>query len=161
MRTQLLEKSALDLIDLLQETMASGSPKAFMDVIEKIDWDTLPTPTPIKEAVDLALKKGYHTLAVKLAAKGHQLFPEDTDLQKVAKVLAPSKVIRTGIPPVEGLQESMKWLKENRNQYKGQWVAVKDGILLGHAQSRARLSEMLADLDISDTIITKVPDYPI
>jgi hypothetical protein len=52
----------------------------------------------------------------------------------------------------------MKWLKENRQHYQGEWVAVQNGVLLGHAPSRAKLSKMLDEADSSKTIITKIPD---
>ncbi len=105
------------------------------------------------------MANGHHTIAVNITAKGLDLFPEDSDLQKIAGILAPPKVIRADIPPSAGLGKSVKWLKENRAQYGGQWVAVKDGSLLGHASSRQELSETLNDSDASNILITKIPEH--
>jgi hypothetical protein len=150
-------QATLDKIKSFRNGIASGSRKAFIESVECIDWDSLKSSEPIKEAIDLALEYGFQAIAVKLAFQGRQLFPEDADLQKIAEILAPPKVIRTNIPPSEGLQESMKWLKENRSQYQGQWVALQDGIVLGQAESREQLSKTLGDVDPSKAIITKIP----
>ena len=118
-----------------------------------LDFVRLQTSEPIKEAIDLAVANGYHTLAANLAIQGLALFPDDAELQKIAKILAPPKAIRTDIPPAKGLGQSMKWLKENRQHYQGEWVAVQNGVLLGHASSRAELSEMFDKADPSKIII--------
>ncbi len=120
--------------------------------------EVLSTPESIKEAINIALGNGYHTTAVDLATKGLALFPEDAELQKVVKILAPPKIIRTNIPPNKGLGQSMKWLKENRQQYQGVWVAVQDGVLLGHAPSREELSAALDGVDFTKVLITKIPE---
>jgi len=122
-----------------------------------INWGSTGSPERIREAIDLALEKGNHDLAAKLAAEGSQLFPADNDLQKIAKILAPPKVIQTDIPPTQGLRESMVWLKKYRSQYQDQWVAIQNGTLLGNAASREQLLESLEDSDTADTIITKLP----
>lgn len=130
--------------------------------LEKIDWDTVPDSDPIKKAIDFALANGYASMAINLAAKGHQLFPEDADLQKIARVLAPPRVIRTDVPPVAGLEGMLEWLKENSRHYRGQWVAVKEGKLVGHAQTREALSERIGDGEKqTDVIITKIPGFQI
>lgn len=111
----------------------------------------------IKTAIDFALANGYVSKAIELAMEGRRLFPEDVTLQKIARILAPPKVIRTDIPPNKGLGQSMKWLKENRQHYQGEWVALKHGSLLGHALSRQELSKMFTDT--SNILITKIPEY--
>jgi len=130
----------------------------FAEVAEFIDWDVSQTSESIKEAIDLALANGYHTMAANLAAQGHTLFPEDAELQKFAKILAPPTMIQTDIAPAEGLRQSMKWLKENRQHYQGEWVAVQNGVLVGHAPSRPELTEMLTGVDPSRVIITRIPE---
>ena len=130
--------------------------QASVDILENIDWKK---PESIKAAIDFALADGHHSRAMELITEGCRLFPEEAALQKIARILAPPKVIRTDVPPSVGLGKSMKWLKENHARYQGQWVAVKHGLLLGHASSRQELSEMLNNVDTSDTIITKVPEY--
>lgn len=154
-----MEKSADSIIELLYKAVASGSQEKFVALVETIDWDTLQTPQRLKEAVDLALANGYHTIAIDITTKGLALFPEDADLQKIAGILAPPKVIRADVPPSAGLGKSVKWLKENRAQYGGQWVAVKDGSLLGSASSRQELSKTLNDSDASNVLITKIPEH--
>jgi len=154
----ILSKKSINSVAELYKAIFSSSQETFVKVVENIDWDALQTPEPIKKAIDLALANGYHTMALNITTKGLALFPEDTDLQKFARILAPPKVIRANVPPSVGLRESMKWLEENRAQYSGQWVAIKHGSLLGHASSRQELSEILTDLDSSNILITRIPD---
>jgi hypothetical protein len=122
-----------------------------------VNWGSSDSPERTKEAIDRALEKGNHDLAAKLAAEGNKRFPEDTDLQKIANILAPPRVIQTSVPPTQGLRESMVWLKKHRSQYQDQWVAIQSGTLVGTAASREQLLESLEDSDTVNTIITKIP----
>lgn len=56
----------------------------------------------------------------------------------------------------------MLWLKERGRHYRGQWVAVKEGELIGHAQTREALSNLIGDLEQqAAVVITKIPGFRI
>ena len=39
--------------------------------------------------------------------------------------------------------KNFSWIKENSMKYKGQWIALKDGFLLGSHESRVTLHQAL------------------
>ena len=126
-------------------------------ILENIDWDDLES---IRRAIDAALANGAHAKAMALIEEGRQRFPEDGRLQNLARILAPPKVLRRNVPPKPGLGETMAWLKENAADYRGEWVAIKDGNLMGHAPTRQALSEQIEVLDEqADVLITKIPPF--
>jgi len=83
------------------------------------------------------------SLARELAQQGSKVFPEDKRLQQALAVLLPPAVIR--MRPAQGsyLEASQKWLKEHASQYKGQWVAVRSGTLLGSAPTLQELYQQI------------------
>lgn len=76
-----------------------------------------------------------------------------TTLEQVVRAILADDLHRVDIPPIAGLGRSMKWLKENRQNYQGEWIAIKNGELLGHAPSR----EELPRVPERETIITRIP----
>lgn len=142
-------------MELLQDVASAGSQRALVETINCIDWDSQPAAV-IKQAIDLALEKGCHATAAELASKGHKLFPEHPTLARIAGVLAPPKFIRTR-PPVPGIGASMIWLEEHTEQYRGKWVAIRNGELLTATDSRVELSQILDSLDsLTDVLVTKI-----
>ena len=139
----------------LYEALSCDSQQLFVEAVTELDW-TARTASQIKEAIDLALEIGCHSIAADLADMGHALYPDDPALEQISKVLAPPKVIRRDIPPVKGVGTSMKWLKANSDQYKGEWVVMKNGQLLCHTASKEELPQILDNLDtLVDVIVTK------
>ncbi|MBS1253921.1 MAG: hypothetical protein MAG451_02975 [Anaerolineales bacterium] len=141
---------------LLHEAVSSGSREMFVDAVESIDWASQ-SPALAKQAVDLALEVGCHLVAAQLAAKGHELFPDDPALERIAHVLAPPKLVRTGLPPVPGLGASMQWLREHQGDYGGKWVVIRNGELLAASDSREELSNELDGLDsLTEILVAKL-----
>ncbi len=147
-------------LEELRQAAADGMQTEFIEAIVNIDhWQY---PLHIKEAIELALKMGCYGTATKLANDGVKLYPEDNQLQKLARVLAPPKVVKTGVPPNKGLGASMKWLKAYGDEYRGQWVVIDNGELLAHSSIRSELTEILENLSTRDGIVvTKVPSFDI
>lgn len=154
--TEQIDAEASDAaVSSLQEAAASGSQKAFVDAVRHTDWDIQP-PGAIKKAIDLALATGCHAIAAQLASEGHERFPEHPTLARIARALAPPKFIRTR-PPVPGISASMMWLQEHTEEYRGKWVAIRNGKLLTATDSREELSHALDNLDsVSDVLVTKI-----
>lgn len=144
------------VVERLCELVDSGSQKAFADAVESIDWRSQ-SPTTFREAINLALEIGCHAIAAQLASRGHALFSDDPTLVRIARVLAPPKGVRKGIPAVPGINASMEWLEDHRERYSGKWVAVRNGELLASSDSRKEISGALDDLDTrSDVLVAKV-----
>ena len=52
-----------------------------------------------------------------------------------------------------------RWIEEHGEPYRGQWVALKDGVLMGAGDSLVALKEDLKtrDLGLDGMFVTKVP----
>jgi len=97
-------------------------------------------------AIRAAFLEEAHLRARELAAEGHQCFPDDPELARYACVLAPPKVLRADLPPDPSGTLDILWLREHVDEYRGQWIALKDGQLVAHAPSVRELKEKLPSL---------------
>ncbi|RLC14127.1 MAG: hypothetical protein DRI57_14995 [Deltaproteobacteria bacterium] len=94
-------------------------------------------------------------LAVRLAQKGAGIFPDD--LRKAARVLREPRIQGTAPASDRKLDASRKWLCKYADQYKGKWVAVQAGNLIGAANSARELKNVISSLfNSKDTLILKV-----
>lgn len=145
-----------ELDTLLEESVRAGNYQQFVSLAEAIDWTTR-RPEELTKAIDLALSVEMTRLAVKLAELGGGLFPDHDRVQRAAKVLAPPVVRQVYPPRAKGLDASMAWFDDHADQYRGLWVAVREGELLGTAQSLAELNPVIGQgEDRLSTIVTKV-----
>lgn len=115
-------------------------------------WRNRP-PADFVRAVHLALKAGAYLAACRISAEGAKHHPEDSEVQKQARVLAPPTVISGRIPPDPARKANRRWLEAHGNEYRGQWVAVRDGELLGAAKSPEELVEQVGDT--KDVMLTR------
>jgi len=115
----------------------------FLAGLKIVSWENK-TASDYRRFVNLALEAGAHTAAQKIAEKGAGMHRDDIQLQKQARILAPPKVIeRTQVSNPLSHRVNRDWLKTNRAEYRGQWVALHDGRLLGSASSLAQLRRLV------------------
>ncbi|MFX0197819.1 MAG: DUF5678 domain-containing protein [Candidatus Hodarchaeota archaeon] len=129
----------------------------FISLSKNINWSEQP-PYALSRAIDLALALDLSSLAVGLAQRGETLFPDNVRLQKAAKVLCGSNIQRTQTTTSgRQLHDSRKWLQDYAGQYKGKWVAVQSGELLGVADTLKEVQRTIgASFHSRDTVITKI-----
>ncbi len=142
-------------MSLLEAASSTGEEMAFSEVVSAIDWDYRSVEDFIK-AVRLALNVGAHFQARKLAAEGGRRFTDNDEMQKHARVLAPSKIVDAHLPPNLDAAADMHWLKAHREEYCSQWVALRSGILLAAALSRKDLMAQLENPKDKSILITPV-----
>lgn len=106
-----------------------GDETAFTEVAARIDWSQR-SPIDFVRAVRLALTAGAHLLARNLATEGAKLHPEDQELRKIARILAPPRMMDADIPATGSVRANQAWLRDNASEYEGQWVALRRGTLL-------------------------------
>ena len=117
-----------------------------------IDWEHQ-NARAFVDAVKWALAAGAHLKARELATQGAELFPDDPELVNIARILAPPKIIgRTPADPPIKLNRA--WLARHRKQYRGKWVAIKEGKLVAFADEPAELKKKVGDL--RGHLVTKV-----
>jgi len=122
---------------------------------KKVAWSRC-HPDEMIHVINLCIFLDMVLLARELAYEGRRLFPNDKRLEHFAIVLAPAKVIGTEPASDIGLEASHRWFQENSSQYKGQWIAVQNGELLGVAPTLKKLYDQIGpDKRTSSTIVVK------
>ena len=123
-----------------------GDESAFIEAANEIDW-LQRSPADYARAVRLALAAGAHRLARRLAVQGVERYPEHPVLQKMARILAPPRVVETEKPSTTSVRANQGWLRTHADRYKGQWVALRDGALLASAETAKELKRHLDSTD--------------
>ncbi len=132
-------------------TVQDASP--FARAYQAIHWNNHPADH-FARVVRLALSVGAPTVAQEAAAKGAQRYPDHAELQKMAHILAPPTVTASKAPPRPGIQANRDWLNAHWDDYRGRWVALRDGELLAAADSLDGLSEQVGELNNSGILVT-------
>jgi hypothetical protein len=130
-----------------------GNEVLFVRALSQINWAHRPASDYVR-GVRLALAAGAHLQARSLATQGAQRYPDHVELQKMARILAPPRVVRTGLPADPSLRADRQWLQANRSRYAGRWIALKQGRLLAAGETVSELRAKLGDL--RGTLVTKV-----
>lgn len=130
-----------------------GNVELFDQMIPKIDWRIRDAEHYV-QAIQLALSCGAHWSAKWLIGEGIQKFPSHDILKKMAYVLLPKKALRVNKSPDPSLQLNREWFDKYRHQYYEKWVAIKDGNLLGSAQTLRELKELVPDYH--EATVTKI-----
>jgi hypothetical protein len=113
-----------------------------------------------QDAIEILLQYENIDVARRLATIGLQSYPENEALQNYAKALAPPKLMQTGTNVGRDHSKSLKWLSINSGKYVGQWVALRDGVLICTAPSRKLLVEMLGNTAKDESILlSRIPEY--
>ena len=136
----------------LETAAQAGSEREFLATYRRMNWSRR-SPEDIMQAVQWALAAGAHLAARNLSARGAALYPDHAELQKYARVLAPPKVIRRD-PPRPSIRADHNWLKANRERFRGQWIALRNGELLGAAPTLQTLTNKVGKS--SEIFFTKV-----
>jgi hypothetical protein len=118
--------------------------RAFWQAVQAIDW-SVRSADDFGQAVQLALQIGAHLVARQLAVDGAARYPDSASLQKYARVLAPPNITRR-TPAQPGVKADIDWFRAHSAEYRGQWVAVKNGELLAAAPSLHDLQSQVPDL---------------
>lgn len=106
--------------------------REFVLALGQMDWRERKAADYIK-CVKLALSVGAHLAARKFAMEGNERYPDHPALAKMAYILAPPKTrIITSLPDPT-LSADNDWFSKHSHEYRGQWVAVINGVLLGHS----------------------------
>jgi hypothetical protein len=135
----------------LEDAAEAGDETAFLLALKEIEKEELSVADFIR-VIRWALKAGAYKAAYEVSAQGASLYPANSELQKHARVLAPPKLISSSLPPDPGIEANHNWMKQHGKEYRGQWVAVRNGQWLG---ASATLDDLVSQLDDrKDALIT-------
>lgn len=120
---------------------------SFLDLLGELDYEWLSAADFVR-VMKAALKAGAYPAARAISVEASNRYPAHTEIHKYASALAPPKVI-SGAPadPVtaQAIKNNWDWLRTNGVAYRGKWVALRSGELLGMADSLKDLTEDLGD----------------
>lgn len=131
----------------LNKAAETGDEQAFLKAVSKIEWEGQ-TARRLVSIIRLALRAGAYLAARDIAEKGLKYHGEDTRVAEYARLLAPAKIISSSTAP-NGQQRraNREWLSAHGDQYSGQWVAVRNGELIGNADSLEVLIEQIGNTE--------------
>lgn len=135
-----------DSMAVLEIAAEVGEETVFIQAASEIDWLQRPA-ADLARAVHLALAAGAHLLARKLANYGYRLYPHHAELAKMAHILAPPRVVRANLSPDPSVRVNLEWMRIHAAEYRGRWVALKDGVLLTTAPTACELKDQLPTTD--------------
>ncbi|MBC6480871.1 MAG: hypothetical protein GDA56_26935 [Hormoscilla sp. GM7CHS1pb] len=101
---------------------------------------TYNTAEEIVTAIRSLLLEGDFYAAQKLSFEAQAQYPEHEVVKKLAYLLAPSVVTVDRDPPMTDV------LKQNRMEYRGRWVALKDGHFLADGKNIDELVEQVGKI---------------
>jgi hypothetical protein len=148
-----IKKDKSNELDRLAAAAELEDEATFLQAASKIDWSLQPA-SDIDRGIRLALAAGAHLFARSLAAEGAKRYPKHQELQKMARILAPPRVVKRSLPPDPSMRANQAWLVEHAREYGGRWVALEQGNLVAAAATVAELRSQLND--IAGVLITKV-----
>lgn len=150
-------ESGNEQIVFLEQLANTRDYQRFAILVRGIDWLSRPVEE-LGKAIDLAVSLHMVVIARELVELGLRLHPTDAHIRQAHDVLAPPLAQSKRLPYTQGLDASKKWLREHTSEYRGQWVAVHNGELVGVGSTLDELrSGISEDRDSASTLLTKVP----
>jgi hypothetical protein len=138
----------------LEATAKAGNETAFLDALKEYELKNK-SATDFISIIRLALEAGAHLAARCLSADGAKLHPSNVELQKYARVLAPPQINSAEVPANPKRGTNLEWLRVNSENYKGKWVALRDGDLLETADSQKELVAKIGSTKGTGIFITR------
>ena len=143
-----------DQVTPMEFAAAIGNEEIFVWAMNRIDWRQRQA-SDFVHGVRWALAAGAHLAARKLATLGNKLYTSHRELQKMAHLLAPPRTVKSHLlSSPTSLQANRAWLSNNAGEYRGQWVALKNGSLLAAAPTAHELKNELSNL--TGILVTRV-----
>lgn len=142
--------------DVLEAYACTQDREGFAGAISRMSWEYQPADA-IARAIDLALSLDLPKQAAEAARAGLARFPDDLRFRQASRVLELPVVRSTPSQHAGGLSASQAWLRDHAAPYRGQWVVVREGHLLGAAPDLGSLRTLIEhENDPATTIITRV-----
>jgi hypothetical protein len=117
---------------------------SFLAALQTVNWRER-TAEELVKATRYALSLGAFAVAQRLAEVGERLHGEDPAIKRLARMLAPAKVLRANLPPDPRVLQDHEWLKKHASEYRKRWVALENGKLLVSGDSIADVRSKLGD----------------
>lgn len=147
-RANSVDDSDDEQISILEQAATNGDEIAFLTALEKSDLSNC-SPRQFVQTIKLAFRAGAFIAACDIAAEGHRRYPEDAELNRYVQVLTSNRRIGTQQMALMPSRNNMEWLNEHAGEYSGQWLALRDGQLLGSSRS---LEELVQEVRVKYSV---------
>jgi hypothetical protein len=114
----------------LERAALAANESSFLEALKEVNWQARPVKDFVR-ATQWALEAGAHLAAREISSRGGVLHPDNPEIQRYARTLAAPKILARTKSVDRGLKANREWLKAHNGEYRGQWVALREGRLLG------------------------------
>ncbi|WP_434221972.1 hypothetical protein ACOKW7_26640 [Limnospira platensis CENA597] len=104
-----------------------------------------PSPEQYITAIDRALSQDNFHQAADLAGEAFKCYPNSDKIKRYMQVFGPKTLEFHRLSPNPEMSLNFNWVVQNRLSYRGRWVALKAGNLVGDAASLDELKKQLGD----------------
>lgn len=115
---------------------------------------TTKTAEEFVKAADVEFDRGDWNAAWKVAVEGLKYHPDHAKLKKYAHILAPPKVTVVPRDPDSDPGANLEWIKKNRAEYRGRWVAIKNGQFLAAGKNLDEIVEQVGEIKNTGILVT-------
>lgn len=136
----------------LERAVRAGDIRTFVTILKEVSWERR-RPEDFVEAIKLALNVSAPTAAQYLYDEGIKRHPQSPELARYARLFASARSSTRTLPPNSTLKANREWLKSHRSEYRGQWIALRNGQLLATAASLEDLTNQVGD--ITNALLTR------
>jgi hypothetical protein len=133
-----------ETLSTLQDLALARNAHAFDLLIRGVAWNHR-SASDIIGVIRLALEAGAPLAARYLSATGLDLFDDNIDVQKLARILAAPTRVSGESAADPSNKASREWLKSHAGEYTGKWVALRNGDLIDTADSLRELTDRVGD----------------
>ena len=114
------------------------------------------TPAEFIGAADSQLDLEDWHGAWKIATEGLEHYPDHAELQKYADILAPPKVRVVPRDRSRDVQANLEWIQQNRAEYRGRWVAIKNGEFLASGKDIDEIVGQIGEVKNTGILVTAI-----
>jgi hypothetical protein len=144
-----------DAMTLLEIASLDRDVVGFQELVNKIPWSMMPA-SDLVNAIKMALNLEAPLIARKLAEKGSKYHPKNTELSKMARILAPPEVYIRLKPLDLNVKANKLWIENHREEFSKMWVALRKGNLIASGQTFSELKERIGDIRGKGILVTQV-----
>lgn len=151
-----LQSVRMDLLDFsaLETAAFRRDVRSFVAALQIVNWAKR-SPGDFAKATQIALELGAFAVAQELAAAGAREYSNDATAKRLARILAPARVVRSDLPSDATVVGNREWLKKHAAAYRKRWVALQDGKLLYAGESLEEVKSKLSA--IKGVLLMRVP----
>jgi hypothetical protein len=138
------EDTRVEVLDfaVIQEAAHRRDVRSFIAAAQGVNWGKR-SVGELNETIEHALSLGAFVIAHQLAVEGAQQHGDNPLVKRLARMLAPAKIVRADLPADPGVLQNHEWLKKHASEYREHWVALENGKLLFSGDSITELTSKL------------------